>query len=90
MKKLSTAVFALMAAVSGAAFAQGSGVTMSTDQSTANAVLQHAQELQSQQMPQHSMSKPMHHRPMMHHMAHPKPMGAMGGMGGASAPGASQ
>jgi hypothetical protein len=70
MKKMSLAVLVSFFAVAGAAYAQtDTGVTMSTDPATADAVLQHAQELQSQQQSTpapSTMHHPMHHR-MMHH-----------------------
>lgn len=77
MKKMSLAVLVSFFAMAGAAYAQtDTGVTMSTDPAKADAVLQHAQELQSQQQsapapamehhhPHHGMHK--HHRSAHHH-----------------------
>jgi stringent starvation protein B len=70
MKKASLAILVSLAALSGAAYAQDSGVTMSTDPAKAADVEQRAQDLQAKQESMQSMKDmPMekHHKPMHHH-----------------------
>jgi hypothetical protein len=77
MKKVSLAILVSLAALSGAAYAQDNGVTMSTDPAKAADVEQRAQALESQQ--QSMQSEPamhMHHKAPMHHKKAAKPEAA--------------
>jgi predicted transcriptional regulator len=79
MKKVSLALLVSLSALTGAAYAQDNGITMSTDPARAADVEQHAQELQSRQesMESAESAKPaMHHKSMMHHKKAAKPEAA--------------
>ena len=67
MKKVSLAILISLGAVTGAAYAQESGVTMSTDPATAADVAQRAQGLQNRQQ----TMKTAPAAPMRHHKASP-------------------
>ncbi|AXF14659.1 hypothetical protein PQQ88_23235 [Paraburkholderia caledonica] len=68
MKKVSLAILISLGAVTGAAYAQESGVTMSTDPARAADVEQRAQELQNRQQAMESAPAPMkHHKSSPHH-----------------------
>ncbi|MBT2792359.1 hypothetical protein [Paraburkholderia strydomiana] len=68
MKKVSLAILISLGAVTGAAYAQQSGVTMSTDPARAADVEQRAQELQNRPQTMESAPAPMkHHKSSPHH-----------------------
>ena len=68
MKKVSLAILISLGAVTGAAYAQESGVTMSTDPARAADVEQRAQELQNRPQTMESAPAPMkHHKSSPHH-----------------------
>ncbi len=68
MKKVSLAVLVSLSALTGAAYAQTSGVTMSTDPAKAADVEQRAQDLQAKQQAMQSMPMPaQHHKSTTHH-----------------------
>ena len=72
MKKVSLAILISLSAVTGAAYAQDNGITMSTDPAKVADVEQRAQDLQNRQQ---AMSSPgmseKHHKTAPHH--HKKP-----------------
>ncbi|AXF07694.1 hypothetical protein C8K18_107183 [Paraburkholderia sp. GV068] len=69
MKKVSLAILISLGALSGAAYAQQGGVTMSTDPARAADVEQRAQDLQNrQQTMETAPAAPMkHHKGSQHH-----------------------
>jgi len=68
MKKVSLAILISLGAVTGAAYAQESGVTMSTDPARAADVEQRAQQLQNRPQTMESAPAPMkHHKSSPHH-----------------------
>jgi stringent starvation protein B len=72
MKKVSLAILVSLSAVTGAAYAQDNGVTMSTDPAKAADVEQRAQDLQNRQQAMQSAPMPeKHHKMAPHH--HKKP-----------------
>jgi stringent starvation protein B len=62
MKNVSLAILISLGAVTGAAYAQESGVTMSTDPAKAADVEQRAQDLQNRQQTMESAPAPMKHQ----------------------------
>jgi hypothetical protein len=77
MKKVSLAILVSLTALTGAAYAQDNGVTMSTDPAKAADIEQRAQALESQQQSMQSeQSMPMHHKAPMHHKKAAKPEAA--------------
>lgn len=75
MKKVSLAILVSLTALTGAAYAQDNGVTMSTDPAKAADVEQRAQDLQARQQAMES-EKAMparHHKAMSHHKKAAKP-----------------
>ena len=69
MKKVSLAILVSLSAVAGAAYAQDTGVMMSTDPAKAADVEQRAQDLQNRQQAMESTppAAPMKHHKGMHH-----------------------
>ncbi|HEY3596970.1 MAG TPA: hypothetical protein VGL08_05570 [Paraburkholderia sp.] len=68
MKKVSLAVLVSLSALTGAAYAQTNGVTMSTDPAKAADVEQRAQDLQAkQQAMQSAPAMPAGHHKSTHH-----------------------
>jgi hypothetical protein len=69
MKKMSLAILVSLSAVTGAAYAQEGGVTMSTDPAKAADVEQRAQDLQNRQqaMPSAPAMPEKHHKMSPHH-----------------------
>ncbi|HYS65510.1 MAG TPA: hypothetical protein VEN30_17120 [Paraburkholderia sp.] len=68
MKKVSLAILVSLSAVTGAAYAQDGGVTMSTDPAKAADVEQRAQDLQNRQQAMESAPAPAtHHKMSPHH-----------------------
>lgn len=69
MKKVSLAILVSLTALTGAAYAQDNGVTMSTDPAKAADVEQRAQDLQAkQQAMENAPAMPAkHHKAMSHH-----------------------
>ncbi|AXE92825.1 hypothetical protein ACTJLC_22900 [Paraburkholderia sp. 22099] len=69
MKKVSLAILVSLSAVTGAAYAQDSGVTMSTDPAKAADVEQRAQDLQNRQQAMDSApaAPAQHHKMSPHH-----------------------
>ncbi|RFU48010.1 hypothetical protein [Paraburkholderia sp. DHOC27] len=67
MKKVSLAILVSLSALTGAAYAQDNGVTMSTDPAKAADVEQRAQALQDQQQSMHTDMPMKHHKAPMHH-----------------------
>jgi stringent starvation protein B len=69
MKKVSLAILVSLSAVTGAAYAQGNGVTMSTDPAKAADVEQRAQDLQNRQQAMESepAMPAKHHKMAPHH-----------------------
>jgi stringent starvation protein B len=68
MKKVSLAILVSLSAITGAAYAQDNGVTMSTDPAKAADVEQRAQDLQSRQQAMQSAPMPeKHHKMAPHH-----------------------
>ncbi|MGA7777660.1 MAG: hypothetical protein WCA85_08090 [Paraburkholderia sp.] len=78
MKKVSLAILVSLTALTGAAYAQDNGVTMSTDPAKAADVEQRAQDLQAKQEAMESKSSmpAMHHKAMPHHKKMAKPEAA--------------
>ena len=79
MKKVSLAILVSLSALTGAAYAQTDGVTMSTDPAKAADVEQRAQDLQAKQQAMESqqsmpaMHHKMEHKKAPHHMKAAKP-----------------
>ena len=73
MKKVSLAILISLSAVTGAAYAQDNGITMSTDPAKVADVEQRAQDLQNRQqaMSNSSSMSEKHHKTAPHH--HKKP-----------------
>jgi stringent starvation protein B len=73
MKKVSLAILISLSAVTGAAYAQDNGITMSTDPAKVADVEQRAQDLQNRQqaMSNSSSMSEKHHKTTPHH--HKKP-----------------
>ncbi|HEY2606536.1 MAG TPA: hypothetical protein VGJ10_11165 [Paraburkholderia sp.] len=68
MKKVSVAILVSLTAITGAAYAQDSGITMSTDPAKAADVEQRAQDLQNRQQAMQSAPAPeKHHKTAPHH-----------------------
>jgi hypothetical protein len=69
MKKVSVAILVSLTAITGAAYAQDSGITMSTDPAKAADVEQRAQDLQNRQqaMPSAPAMPEKHHKMAPHH-----------------------
>ena len=68
MKKVSLAILVSLSTLTGAAYAQTEGVTMSTDPAKAADVEQRAQDLQAKQEAMQSAPAPaMHHKSTAHH-----------------------
>ena len=69
MKKVSLAILVSLSAVTGAAYAQENGVTMSTDPAKAADVEQRAQDLQNRQQAMQSAPamQEKHHKMSPHH-----------------------
>jgi len=67
MKKVSLAILVSLSAVTGAAYAQDNGVTMSTDPAKAADVEQRAQDLQNRQQAMESAPMPEKHQKMAPH-----------------------
>jgi stringent starvation protein B len=67
MKKVSLAVLVSLSALTGAAYAQDNGITMSTDPQKAADIEQHAQDVQSRQQQMESAPAPRHQKGMTHH-----------------------
>ncbi|SIT39941.1 Signal peptide protein [Paraburkholderia ribeironis] len=74
MKKVSLAILVSLSAVTGAAYAQDQGITMSTDPAKAADVEQRAQELQNRQQTMESAPamQPKHHKMSPHHQKKPE------------------
>jgi stringent starvation protein B len=75
MKKVSLAILVSLTALTGAAYAQDNGVTMSTDPAKAADVEQRAQDLQTKQqaMESEQTMPAKHHKAMSHHKKMAKP-----------------
>jgi stringent starvation protein B len=73
MKKVSLAILISLSAITGAAYAQDNGITMSTDPAKVADVEQRAQDLQNRQqaMSNSSSMSEKHHKTTPHH--HKKP-----------------
>ncbi|MFL9934365.1 hypothetical protein P0D88_35550 [Paraburkholderia sp. RL18-103-BIB-C] len=68
MKKVSVAILVSLTAITGAAYAQDNGITMSTDPAKAADVEQRAQDLQNRQQAMQSAPAPeKHHKTAPHH-----------------------
>ncbi|HZZ13259.1 MAG TPA: hypothetical protein VFE79_21445 [Paraburkholderia sp.] len=76
MKKVSLAILVSLSAVTGAAYAQDNGVTMSTDPAKAADVEQRAQDLQNKQQAMQSAPAPTKHHKAAPHKKAAKPMAA--------------
>lgn len=78
MKKVSLAILVSLTALTGAAYAQDNGVTMSTDPAKAADVEQRAQDLQAKQqaMESEQTMPAKHHKAMSHHKKMAKPAAA--------------
>jgi stringent starvation protein B len=78
MKKVSLAILVSLSALTGAAYAQDNGVTMSTDPAKAADVEQRAQDLQNRQQSMQSAPMPEHRKMAPHHHKKAPKAGAAG------------